>query len=80
MLTAGAKYDEKQDVAKQRTHERSIHRVILSDSYPGDTPTLVHVIIGEKLIIIIILDEIILKCQKQTITALRCEQVKKIQE
>ena len=30
-LTAGANYDEKQDVAKQRTQERSAHHVILSD-------------------------------------------------
>ena len=30
-LTAGANYDEKQDVAKQRTQERSAHHVILSE-------------------------------------------------
>ena len=31
VLTAGANYDEKQDVAKQRTQERSTHHVILSE-------------------------------------------------
>ena len=31
MLTAGANYDQKQDVAKQRTQKRSAHHVILSE-------------------------------------------------